>query len=127
MKRFIIIICFSFLLIPSVWAVEPKPHDGNMLLNACTSALKEKLTDNSSVSDASWCIGYLQGIGSLKVYYDVMSRKGGNRLFYCVPDNVPVDQKIRVVVKFLNDHPERLHELAIVLTIEALQQAFPCK
>ncbi len=34
---------------------------------------------------------------------------------------------VRVVVKFLNDHPERLQERENQLVFEALRKAYPCK
>jgi len=45
----------------------------------------------------------------------------------CIPDGkVPVAQLARIVVKWLRDHPERLHEPKSVLALEALSGAFPC-
>lgn len=44
----------------------------------------------------------------------------------CIPTNAEYDQIIRVVVKYLRDHPERLHEHRRVLIPDAIGAAFPC-
>ena len=45
---------------------------------------------------------------------------------YCAPKEVTVGQLVLVIVKFLRDHPERLHQGRAALTMEALTTAFPC-
>lgn len=49
---------------------------------------------------------------------------------FCAPDNVEDrNQYVRVIAKWLDEHPERHHEMASALIIEALQDAFgepPC-
>ncbi len=44
----------------------------------------------------------------------------------CIPDEASVAQLARVVVKWLREHPEKLHELKSFVVIEALKSAFPC-
>ncbi len=46
---------------------------------------------------------------------------------YCVPMGVSSGQLNKVVIKFLNDHPESLHFAAASLTQRALLEAFPCE
>jgi len=48
------------------------------------------------------------------------------RSVICVPEGVTYVQVIRVVVKFLQVHPERLHEYRLHLVQEAIKTAFPC-
>jgi anti-sigma regulatory factor (Ser/Thr protein kinase) len=49
-------------------------------------------------------------------------------LQFCVPDSgIPVIQAMRVVVKYLKEHPEQLHEDGMGLTVAALKDSFPCK
>ena len=45
----------------------------------------------------------------------------------CLPDGVTNGQQRAVVLKYLRDHPERLHELRSKLVRDALQKAWPCK
>jgi Rap1a immunity proteins len=45
----------------------------------------------------------------------------------CLPPGVTNFQAIRVVVKYIDDQPARLHDNFKALTLEALQAAWPCK
>ncbi len=44
----------------------------------------------------------------------------------CGTAEVTVIQAVRVVVTYLNDHPEERDEADTTLTLRALQRAFPC-
>ena len=47
---------------------------------------------------------------------------------YCPPlgNRVNYGQFVSIVKKYLNDHPERLHETAASLVLRAIRGAFPC-
>ena len=45
----------------------------------------------------------------------------------CLPSGVTVGQEVRVVAAYIDARPTRLHEDFRVLTLEALQDAWPCK
>ena len=45
----------------------------------------------------------------------------------CAPPEATVGQMIRVVVRYIDERPARLHENFIVLAREAFQQAWPCR
>jgi hypothetical protein len=94
-----------------------------------------------------WCAGQLQAvremtaIGQLKMAMLVAVSKGDKNFTTdeykemiaaspentCIPDTVNQEQLARVVVKWLRNNPERLHEPASYLTSEALHAAFSCK
>ncbi len=44
----------------------------------------------------------------------------------CIPDPSNVEAQVLVVVKYLNDHPEKLNEPDFALILQALGDAFPC-
>jgi Rap1a immunity proteins len=46
---------------------------------------------------------------------------------YCLPDEVTTGQTVRILIKFIKDHPEKAHSQTRVLVIESLTDAFPCK
>jgi len=133
------------------------PRDGNGLLDACsvmvdaadnpsylTSLSGDRFTEK--MGQFQWCAGYLEGIRDLLVQIHVnlmmmpltkVTLEGPDKAkaywldnlnVACVPDDkVPVLQLSRVVIKWLREHPERLHELKGILTIAALRDAFPCQ
>ena len=61
------------------------------------------------------CMGIVSAIGGADLV-----------LGMCRPANVTNFQMIRVVVKYIDDRPERQHENFRVLAIEALRAAWPC-
>jgi len=47
---------------------------------------------------------------------------------YCLPQNgIEIGQAVRITVKWLRDHPEKLHQDGVNLVWRALSDAFPCK
>ncbi len=45
----------------------------------------------------------------------------------CIPKELNQAQMVRVLVKWLRDHPERLHEPIVILSIGAFHDVFPCQ
>ncbi|WP_368857162.1 Rap1a/Tai family immunity protein [Pseudomonas syringae group genomosp. 3] len=51
-----------------------------------------------------------------------------DRVLVCFPDHGFTSfQAVKVVQQYLDTHPERLNEDAMILTSTAFRQAFPCK
>jgi hypothetical protein len=65
------------------------------------------------------CLAYLAGLNAM---HDL---KGGAK-FYCVPENVTLNQAKAVALKYLNDNPQERHLAFEVLAVKAFQSAFPC-
>jgi hypothetical protein len=114
-----------------------KGLDGNQLLENC-GALIKAMDANFKGAGASygdgWCLGYLAGFTDGLDAAALMSSNGSYEQysalrdsFICFPVGSNNGQYARIVVKYLNDHPERLHEDAKVLVASALRDAFPCQ
>jgi hypothetical protein len=146
---------FACALTTTVYA-RAFPKDGNDLLEYCSvmvdsadnpsylqSLSGDKFTEKLAQFD--WCAGYIQGtedvfednfinLGLLSMAglkfdgpeklqsYALATFRGP-----CFPGNAPILQLARVLVKWLRDHPARLHELKITLTIQAFRDSFPCE
>lgn len=67
------------------------------------------------------CNGYITGVvdASRGIAWD------GTR--FCEPDIYSDSQLKKIVIKYLNDHPEKLHKAAGSLVQAALYEAFPCE
>lgn len=131
------------------------PTDGNDLLEHCSVLIEVADsptsfdTSNESrlieqVGKFNWCAGYLGAIRDDLIVTRMnlglfamggMTFAGPDKLreyaldsprFACIPDAVPILQMGRVLVKWLRDHPERLHEPKNGLVRDALKEAFPC-
>jgi hypothetical protein len=68
-----------------------------------------------NVAPTGLCAGYVLGVTDTTLD------------LYCFPPGVTRMQIRGVAVKYLNNHPEKLHLLAPGLVIKAMQAAFPCK
>jgi hypothetical protein len=92
--------------------------DGNFLLSSCQVSVRW-LDDHSITTNdfEAYRDGYCRGlVGGVA---DASPR-------VCPAEGVVQGQLIRVVAKFLQDHPERLQLRATQLAEEALARAFPC-
>jgi hypothetical protein len=62
--------------------------------------------------DAGRCVGFVTGIAV-----------AGS----CLPPGVTGDQLLRVVMKYIDERPQRMHEDFAILVKEALAITWPCK
>jgi hypothetical protein len=92
----------------------------------------------------AWCVGYIQATEErisdwrTAAAIQIMAyQKNGEPtpshmwadedfVSTCIPDEAPIAQLTRVIVKWLREHPERLHDLKSFLVMDALKNAFPC-
>jgi hypothetical protein len=134
--------CLLAVLFASVcgWAqtspTTSTKNDGNRLLENCGALVRHAdsgFTDSTNTFGSSWCLGYLSGFAegfdsmamvSAKTFADYQTMRS---TYICFPDGSTIGQYARVLVKFLKDHPERLHEDESVLVLAGLGQAFPCE
>jgi hypothetical protein len=108
--------------------------DGNKLLERCNRA-KQFLNEVDAMKDVSrsdsfdvgYCMGFVTASWhSLSVIDVVATKYGAPRPAYCFPKGVNVGQMIRVVTKWLEEHPERLHGEDYAVVTMAMGDAFPC-
>lgn len=82
------------------------------------NALAKQCSQSSAAFERGFCYGQIHAESTI---LDL----GENRI--CIPDEVTLGQKIKVVTKYLEDHPEALHLDSTLLIKNALEKAFPCK
>ena len=123
-------------------AEEVKPLTGAELLDRCSVAVR-MLEGGSGTYEEHWangfCLAYVLGfgdgmrIGSFKVVVNTVKTNdataipdtfGGTEV--CAPSDATGEQAVRVVLKYLQGHPQLLHKPAGELVWEALHEAFPC-
>lgn len=91
---------------------------GTELQSKCKTALK----DQADAFDGGYCAGFIDGVMS----QTLVEAKAGFDVPFCLPTGGSMGQIVQVFVKYLDDHPERLHEPASLLLVESLAKAFPC-
>ncbi len=103
--------------------------DGNDLIQNCKLAVAIEDRNSDSLSDTDWmkathCLGLIDGVSGLNALYQGLKY----RTTFCLPQNgLQSIQGARIVVKYLEEHPELLHKSDVELTALALQKAYPCK
>jgi len=109
----------AMLLSSSVtWAHPSKGYtDGNDLRDQCGAAIAK-----DAGFGAGACLGFIEGFRQLAV----MTQPVTNLKLLCLPDGVPNGQLAKVIVKYLDQHPEKLHLPAAQLMYDATDDAFPC-
>ena len=114
----ILSVCVFMLLAVAVCSPEDMTR-GNWLLSSCQVAVKE-LDDPSFTASKmesfqnGYCLGIVQGVSDTS--QDV-----------CPGEHVSYIQITRVVLKYLQDHPEQLDQHGSTLVYRALAKAFPCQ
>lgn len=134
-------IFFTMLLLLSSTSVSAYYSDvrGVELLERCSKVVTllndEKNMDSSDYGDTRWCMGFIDGVSQMEIkdaviikdYEGDKSRDLRKYLDYCDPKDVTLGQDVMIVVKYLQNNPERLNHLGAALVIEALNRAFPCR
>jgi hypothetical protein len=106
----ILVVLFVLAMSMPVWATG---YTGNNLIEFCK---KEELSMNFGI-----CFGLMIGLD------DGLYIGFGGVKPYCLPANASKGQMRKVLLKYLEEHPEKLHESYAHSIISAFTEAFPCK
>ena len=90
-------------------------YDGSKLLQRCES---------DSAAENGACLGYIVGIIDSQTI--LVGWSDLDEPHFCNPDRATAGQLVKVVTKFLNENPEKLHLEAAGAVTYALYEAFPC-
>ena len=121
-------VIFFLFLICVFWSnIYEAAENGTVLLEECIQA-ETYLGGGEGTPDSLdtlACMSFIQEV--------IQSTARNNELLpptrriICFPENsIQNDQGMRIVLKYLREHPERLQELKSELVIYALMGAFPC-
>jgi len=98
---------------------------GNDVLNDCPIVYD---TSNAASPQQLFsgmdCVGYIAGINDMAALMQGLNKTN----LYCLPkkQGLETGQILRVFLKWLQEHPETLHESARSLFISAMKDNFPC-
>jgi hypothetical protein len=110
-------------------AMAEVAHDGNYLLANCT-VMKRYLDGTTTFTggenvDAGMCAGIVEATKSMMYIMETLIDKNRRT---CFPEKGIGDaQAIRIVLKYLNDHPADLHQDQTYLAFMAFRDAYRCK
>jgi hypothetical protein len=89
-----------------------------------TGKLLLKICRGGNAGQEGYCLGYVTGISDGITTLQMLKPPHWTPI--CKPDWVTDRQLRDVVVKYLDDHPEDLHEPISLLTVLAMRSAWPC-
>jgi hypothetical protein len=95
---------------------------GNEIREMCQISLHHSDRPNMNSNDgakAGFCLGFTEAIITLG---DGLAEPGR----FCHPNGVTIGQAYRVLLKYLDEHPERTNERAVLLALLAFKEAWPC-
>lgn len=101
--------------------------DGNKFLEQCQAAesfLDKKQSRNET--SAAYCFGLLEGVRETMQYLNELLEPRA-RVVCWPPKGINNAQSVRVVLKYMRDNPNKLHEDPVFLTMMSFRDAFPCK
>ncbi len=71
--------------------------------------------------DTGHCMGVVQAVTDmLTLYQDKLPIK------FCMPGNITYGQSVRIVTKYMLDHPVDLNAHDSIIVLLALKDAYPC-
>jgi hypothetical protein len=126
MKTWLVVFSLTGALLGGV--AQAEPIDGNTLLKACRLVVKasdgEPFPANQGV-EFGYCLGLIQGVRSaLMIHKDQLTPV----YRICFPyTGITNEQAARIVVKYLDSHPELLNEDPALLTVYAYRDVYLCK
>jgi len=91
---------------------------GNKLREQCAAASRSEMSINAGL-----CIGFINGFWEVAKMLPLSAKIN----LACWPDGVTPNQIAKIVVKYLDEHPERLHLPAAQLVYDATYAVFPCE
>lgn len=88
---------------------------GNSMIDAC----KEVLTQSAG-SRGAYCLGQMTMLGMIWPFID-------KEFEFCPPTNATPLQAVRIVVKYMDDHPSELDRRFSFIALHSLRTGWPCK
>ena len=92
----------------------------NLAFLGCKGFVEDQAKNAELVSAANFCSGVVHGLAYVGKILPPEQQS-------CAPPTSDARQLARVVINYIEAHPQRMHEDFRMLTLEAFHQAWPCK
>ena len=87
--------------------------------------MNENAGQTKQRAEVSYCYGLLQGVREVNRLYE---DKNGDSAYFCLGDtHLSHSQTAKLVVDYLRQNPQKLHQNESILAVQALRQKYPCK
>jgi len=125
MKASISVAIAGLLCLNCLVSAAAQPANGDASANAmfrgCKAFVEGRATDAQLYGLGNFCAGIVMGLASIG---KDLSRPEWQ---FCAPTTTNAQQLVRVVVDFIEAHPDRMHGDFKQLTLEAFHNAWPCE
>ena len=116
-----VIVSFFFVLPSSSYAYY---LSGNELLEDCLESMKILNSEKkNNPFKAGICMGYIEASYDMSDFITIAAHMNET---ICMEQGISTGQLVGIVVKYLKENPEKLHEQGASLVWMALTGAFPC-
>jgi hypothetical protein len=135
MKKLLGILVIGLLWCNVGFAETSQSLSSTEIYKACKVTIRLSNDDSQAtpqeIVDMTKCTYYLTGLlrgAELQGYLDYKLQNDlyENILRACQPSEVTIRQVMRIFVKFLDDHPEKLHLFPATIVHLSLSEVFPC-
>ncbi len=101
---------------------------GIELQHECQAAIAPGPNVNDAM-DGSHCLGYISGVAfSISMWEEINKANslGTDTVPACLPDHGTAKEYVKIVLRYLDQNPDKLHEGYGLLVFFALRIAYPC-
>jgi hypothetical protein len=123
-------ILLGVLLLPLLCHASTAQMDGNDLLEKCRPWWMDTNNQPFSMTEAlntGFCAGYVAGVTDVEAVWSGVEKGTSKATHYCMPKEATNKQVLRILKKWLDNNPDKLHLRADTIIHMALLAAFPCK
>ena len=110
MKRLILLLAFAL-------PAQADFMDGNTLAGLCSA---------EGGFESGGCVGYIAGVADAFDHRHWSNTGGVDGGQYCIPESATREEIVGLVVKSVDEHPDKLDSLALFLVSNAFIDAFDC-
>jgi len=120
--KYVIAIAFAFsaLITSATGQQVTEDTSANPVFLGCKAFAEDRATNVRLVNMAHYCSGVVHALAYVAKVLPPEHQS-------CAPPTSDARQLARVVVRYIEARPERMHEDFRVLTLEAFHNAWPCK
>jgi Rap1a immunity proteins len=115
MKRGLIIAAALAILGASNAYSQENLFSGNKLINGCRALTEPERLKPAIIFETGICNGIFHSLKYVQTH------------LFCIPDGVTNMQMHKLIVKYMDEHPELLHRDLLQIAVAALGTTWPCK
>ena len=119
---------FIFVAIRPAQAQLPSFRTANDLVRLCQDKKVDELMDPPTALAFGFCRGLFGGLVAASIASTILAKPYNlGKPLFCAPTGVTSDQARKIFLKWMDEHPEDLHEDATPHAVISLMKAFPCE